>query len=341
MEIIKILGNPLATPVIVLSGIVHKGAYAAGTDYAVGDVVSYNGASYVMYVDAVAGTAPTDATKWQVLSSPQQYVESIGELALVNATTDNTLSVDQNGNVGTDVATDGAVHIENTGNTGIGLGVYTNIGATADAPLVSIKANNAAFDQNAVTLVNEGVGIGQFIDQNGNGVGLKIDSEATTTTKYGLEIYMSAGAIGFFCRQDGDYANAYIYHLGTGAGVNLTLEGKGTGTNLFVNQDNTGIGIEVDHDDTGTNPSVKIDRDGNNAARIFGLEITVDNAGVGNLVGGIDFSGMSDTEPLFKLPSATPDTDLSTKSPETDAEAGWFPVLVGTTTYAVPIYALS
>jgi hypothetical protein len=49
-------------------------------------------------------------------------------LTITNTTTDNSISIDQNGNVGTDVATDGALHIENTENTGIGLGVYTNIG---------------------------------------------------------------------------------------------------------------------------------------------------------------------------------------------------------------------
>lgn len=51
------------------SGLVPKGAYAAGTDYAVGDSVDYNGSSYVMFVDATAGTLPTDITKWQVLAN--------------------------------------------------------------------------------------------------------------------------------------------------------------------------------------------------------------------------------------------------------------------------------
>lgn len=53
---------------VITSGMVPKGAYAAGTDYAVGDLVSYQGSSYVMYVDAAAGTAPTDTSKWMVLA---------------------------------------------------------------------------------------------------------------------------------------------------------------------------------------------------------------------------------------------------------------------------------
>lgn len=57
------------TPTVITGGFVPKGAYAAGTDYAVGDSVSYNGSSYVMYVDAAAGTLPTDTTKWQVVAN--------------------------------------------------------------------------------------------------------------------------------------------------------------------------------------------------------------------------------------------------------------------------------
>lgn len=60
--------DPL-TVSVVTGGLVPRGAYNAGTDYAVGDQVSYNGSSYVMYVDAAAGTLPTDTTKWSVLAS--------------------------------------------------------------------------------------------------------------------------------------------------------------------------------------------------------------------------------------------------------------------------------
>lgn len=103
-------------------------------------------------------------------------------VVIANSTTNNTFSVDQNGNVGTDVSTDGAIHIENTGNTGIGLGVYTNIGATADAPLVSISAANAAFDQPLVQITSAGAtGLGALtIDNNGTSRALYIDHESSS-----------------------------------------------------------------------------------------------------------------------------------------------------------------
>lgn len=55
--------------VVITGGLVPKGAYDNGTDYAVGDSVDYLGSSYVMFVNATAGTLPTDTTKWQVIAN--------------------------------------------------------------------------------------------------------------------------------------------------------------------------------------------------------------------------------------------------------------------------------
>jgi hypothetical protein len=45
-----------------------QGAYAGGTAYAVDDVVSYNGSSYVCKL-ASTGNLPTNATYWDQMSS--------------------------------------------------------------------------------------------------------------------------------------------------------------------------------------------------------------------------------------------------------------------------------
>lgn len=100
------------------AGIVVKGAYNAETDYTVGDSVSYNGSSYVMYVEAVAGTVPTDTTKWQVVANKgsdgtngTNGVDGIGitpqtiGFTLTGGTTPKTLTV----------ALDGSVSGTNTG----------------------------------------------------------------------------------------------------------------------------------------------------------------------------------------------------------------------------------
>lgn len=53
----------------IAGGLVWKGAYNGATDYTIGDAVSYLNESYVMYIDAVAGTLPTDGTKWQKIAA--------------------------------------------------------------------------------------------------------------------------------------------------------------------------------------------------------------------------------------------------------------------------------
>jgi len=153
-------------------------------------------------------------------------------LVLVNATAENTISVDQNGNVGTAVATDGAVHIENTGNTGIGLGVYTNIGATADAPLVYIKSNNAAFDQIVVCIENEGVNIGfQLVQRKSNQSGMYVTSS-------GSEAFTGTGDTSLArirCGNASDSGTAFrVQHAGTGKAVHIHAV---TGTHLHFTGD--------------------------------------------------------------------------------------------------------
>lgn len=45
------------------------GAYNAATDYAVGDMVDYQGSSYIMYTNAAAGTVPTNTSYWGLVAS--------------------------------------------------------------------------------------------------------------------------------------------------------------------------------------------------------------------------------------------------------------------------------
>jgi hypothetical protein len=65
-QLVKLL-DPLQI-VNISSGFVPKGAYDNSVDYAVGDSVSYNGSSYVMFNNASAGVIPTNTTYWQVIS---------------------------------------------------------------------------------------------------------------------------------------------------------------------------------------------------------------------------------------------------------------------------------
>lgn len=66
LQIVKLL-DPIQ---MTISGtFTPRGAYDGSTDYGVGDQVDYNGSSYIMYSDAVAGTLPTDTSFWGLVAS--------------------------------------------------------------------------------------------------------------------------------------------------------------------------------------------------------------------------------------------------------------------------------
>lgn len=65
-QIVKLL-NPIN---MTISGTFNPmGAYDNATNYAVGDQVSYNGSSYIMFSDAAAGTVPTNTSYWGLVAS--------------------------------------------------------------------------------------------------------------------------------------------------------------------------------------------------------------------------------------------------------------------------------
>ena len=65
-QIVKLL-NPIN---MTISGTFNPmGAYDNATNYSVGDQVSYNGSSYIMFSDAAAGTLPTNTTYWGLVAS--------------------------------------------------------------------------------------------------------------------------------------------------------------------------------------------------------------------------------------------------------------------------------
>ncbi len=254
-----------------------------------------------------------------MLQHVRNLLNSAKSLIITNSTTDNSISVDQNGNVGTSVATDGAIHVENTGNTGIGLGVYSNLDSNSAAPLISVHADNPGFDQTLLNMRNDGTGRLSYLYQ------------AATPASRVFEIYSDAAITNSpMCLIKSDNASSTEQVL--------QIWDDGSASSLKVDKNNTGLALEVTHDDTGNSASISIIRNGNSANDIPSLQIHTNNAGAGNPI-GIDFSQMSDGEATMRFNSL--DTDLSAKSPETDAEAGWIPVDVGGTIYAVPMYALA
>jgi len=106
-------------------------------------------------------------------------------ITTTNAGTGNAIKIDQNGDTGNAASSSGAFLLDNTGNPGIGLNVYTNIGAgQASGGLVFIKADNALYDSAVVRIDNDG------LEEN-----LLLNSNNASATKPVLHI-TSAGTAG-------------------------------------------------------------------------------------------------------------------------------------------------
>jgi hypothetical protein len=86
-------------------------------------------------------------------------------ISITNAGTAASIFVDANGDTGTAASTSGAVLIDNTGNDGFGLNVYSNNGATEDGALVFIKQDNVAADKEAIRIIHDGIGPSLRIEQ--------------------------------------------------------------------------------------------------------------------------------------------------------------------------------
>lgn len=146
-QIVKLIGQGLNNTVIT-GGLVPKGAYSAGTDYAVGDSVDYNGSSYVMHTDAAAGTVPTNTTYWQVLANKGDT----GATGATGATGDTGAGVAAGGTANQALtkinSTDYNTQWSTVDKTFVGLG---NVDNTSDASKPISTATQTALDGKATT----------------------------------------------------------------------------------------------------------------------------------------------------------------------------------------------
>lgn len=78
-------------------------------------------------------------------------------IVVTNAGTNAAIYIDQNGATGFNAATSGGLIIENTGNSGVGLNVYSNH-ASATTPLVLLQTANAGFNKEILRIIQAGTG---------------------------------------------------------------------------------------------------------------------------------------------------------------------------------------
>jgi hypothetical protein len=73
-KLVKLLDPPVSINI----NVTPRGTYDNASTYQVGDIVFYEGASYIARLETT-GNLPTDTTYWQFLISSQEYFETISK----------------------------------------------------------------------------------------------------------------------------------------------------------------------------------------------------------------------------------------------------------------------
>ncbi len=218
--------------------------------------------------------------------------ESITGSKSFDATNSSSIHVANNGATGTDVSAAAALHVDNTDNTGIGLGVYTD-SASALAPLMTVKSANAAFNRytsyiesNTTQLTADTLRVaalggarGIFIQQTKDAGSIIIDASAapnsisgTNQTVMAIQGNNDAYSMVKFVNQADSITN----------NANVLIENTGTATlasGLTVHQYGQGNAIRVEVHDSTTAPAIAVDES------VYGMNIISSDYGV-RLEGG-------------------------------------------------------
>jgi hypothetical protein len=104
----------------------------------------------------------------------------------------NSLKLRPTANKSNSSSVGGALYIDNSASTGVGLGVYSTQAAPA-GNLAFFRANNASFSQRAVRVEHAGTGIGVDVNHTGTGIGLQVvgSGGATAGSKHALAVSLA------------------------------------------------------------------------------------------------------------------------------------------------------
>ena len=109
--------------------------------------------------------------------------------------------------------------------------------ADTDNQTLTLTQNDTTNNPDAMTITNAGTGNGLLIDQNGNGVSLNIDSEATTATVVNIASVNTSGVVLDVRNAGAGGQAAYFANTnGSGAGTSVGIDNSGTGHGLVINQ---------------------------------------------------------------------------------------------------------
>ncbi len=219
-----------------------------------------------------------------ILRLDQNFASTTGDvLSIQNGGLGAGIFVEQVNNLTTtqpSTTAGGAIHVNNTQNNGMGFSVYTDNGATANAALAYLFADNTAFDQNVMTIENDGVGYGLYLEQNGPNIGMVLLNNA------------GASAVA---------PTAYIYG-GTDTTFNrphLQIDHRGYQSNSYGQRIfNFSTGVDADFEATGLNIAMEPSITANSPRSYFGTNLSltreITNAGTSSLAIASPIMGIID-----------------------------------------------
>jgi hypothetical protein len=163
--------------------ILALGNQGTGTALSIGQV----GIGYAIDV------AHTPSTSWAVRVATNGY-----GMQIINSGTHEGIFIDQNGAT----ANEGALSIENTGNSGTAIRVYSNQGAGQTDALISFVATSNDFDQEVIEINNDGTGPSIAFQQEQDVEVIDFDActdggTSHTTVAGSVKVQMPNGSTGY------------------------------------------------------------------------------------------------------------------------------------------------
>jgi len=185
-------------------------------------------------------------------------------LKLEASSTGNGLFLDQNGNgislhIDSEATNQHNIYLDSINtNRGVRFASTGAFTGTSEPAFFHVKLDNAASTKPVQAITNDGTGDGLFIDQNGDGIGLKIDSDAVTAGNYGLRVDTGSGANAvLFQTSNANYVELARMEA-TGLASNYFYRNLASGDTaapvMFIEQDNSGDdqnALSIQQDGTG------------------------------------------------------------------------------------------
>ena len=234
---------------LVGTGFKFQGTYSSGTTYLIGEVIRYEGTSYIQKKDRQAGITPgTDVTVWEVLAAGDEgnVMSEAGDMIITSASGNPTrLDLGPAGSILTsngtipqwsyDEGSRNVLYVANTGNDSTATGAKTLPYKTIKAALAAANKNDI-LDFSAISGGTGGAG-GVFnisvttTSGSGSGATIRVTTDGSTTPTINNVIVINGGknfAVGDTITIDGAAS------LGGATNLILTIGNVGFGDMLWV-----------------------------------------------------------------------------------------------------------